>query len=152
MQKFGWSPFVLLFPSPLVPLLIIWWLYKSTKYNWYKRHFHLPQFPYFPSKVRVFIFLFTFFQFYSVVSWNSKVHNFASSLFLFIIIRFGRLAEIKWSIFMSKSQGSVCVSLSWTDAGFCGAPTIMTFRPIVWIPGWITFWLVMFFMGNILWL
>ena len=35
----------------------------------------------FPSKVEVFIFLFTFFQFYSVVSWDSKVHNPASSLF-----------------------------------------------------------------------
>ena len=35
----------------------------------------------FPSKIEVFILLFTFFQFYSVVSWDSKVHNIASSLF-----------------------------------------------------------------------
>ena len=50
----------------------------------------------FPSKVEVLILLFTFFQFYSVVSQDSKVDNFASSLFFFlvIIIRFGLLAEI----------------------------------------------------------
>ena len=47
----------------------------------------------FPSKVQVFILLFTFFQFYSVVSWDSKIHNFASSLFfILIIIRSDRLA------------------------------------------------------------
>ena len=35
----------------------------------------------FPSNVQVFILLFAFFQFYSVVSQNIKVHNFSSSLF-----------------------------------------------------------------------
>ncbi len=40
----------------------------------------------FPSKVVVLILLFTFFQFYSVVNRDSKVDNFASSLFLLIII------------------------------------------------------------------
>ena len=34
----------------------------------------------FPSKVEVLILLFAFFQFYSVVSWDSKVDNFVSSL------------------------------------------------------------------------
>ena len=34
-----------------------------------------------PSKVQVLIFLFVFFQFYSVISRNSKVHNFGKSLF-----------------------------------------------------------------------
>ena len=53
-----------------------------TDYNWYNRHFYVPQFFQFPSKVHVLIFLFTFFQFYSVVSRDSKVHNLASSLFL----------------------------------------------------------------------
>ena len=37
----------------------------------------------FPSKVEVFILLFTFFRFYSVVTWDGKVHNFASFLFPF---------------------------------------------------------------------
>ena len=38
----------------------------------------------FHSKVKVFILLFTFFQFYSVVSRDTKVDNFPSSLFLLI--------------------------------------------------------------------
>ena len=37
----------------------------------------------FSSKVKVLILLFTFFQFYSLVSWDSKVDNFANSLFFF---------------------------------------------------------------------
>ena len=40
----------------------------------------------FPSKVEILILLFTFFKFYSGVSRNSKVDNFASSLFSLIII------------------------------------------------------------------
>ena len=47
-----------------------------------------------------------FFQFFSMFGWVSKVHNFASSRFLLIIIRFGRLAEIRWSFCMSKSHRS----------------------------------------------
>ena len=39
-----------------------------------------------PSKVEVLILLSTFFELYSEVSQNSKVHNFASSIFLLIII------------------------------------------------------------------
>ena len=46
------------------------------------------------------ILLLTFFQFYSVVSRNSKVNNFASSLFLWIIIRSGLLAEIWWLLLL----------------------------------------------------
>ena len=62
---------------------------------------------------------FTFFQFYSVVSRDSKVNNFENSLFYLIIIRSGLLAEIRWSVCMSKSQRSLCVSFSRTDAGLC---------------------------------
>ena len=43
----------------------------------------------FPRKVEVPIVLFTFFQFYSVVSRYNKVDNFASSLFLLITIKSG---------------------------------------------------------------
>ena len=49
----------------------------------------------FPSKVEVLISLFTFFQFYSVVSRDSKVDNFENSLFLLIIIRSGLLVKIR---------------------------------------------------------
>ena len=39
--------------------------------------------------------------------------------FLLIIIRSGLLAEIRWSVCMSKFQRSLCVSFSWTGAGLC---------------------------------
>ena len=62
----------------------------------------------------------SFFSFsFNVVSWDSKVHNSASSLFLLIIIRSGHLAEIRWSISISKSQESLCVLFSWSDSGLC---------------------------------
>ena len=40
----------------------------------------------FPSKVEVLIILFTFLQFYFVVSWDSKIDNFASSLFYWLLL------------------------------------------------------------------
>ena len=74
----------------------------------------------FSSKIKVLILLFTFFQFYSVVSRDSKVDNFASSLFfLLIIIRSGLLAEIRGFGCMSKSHRSLCVSFSRTGAELC---------------------------------
>ena len=59
----------------------------------------------FSSKVKVLILLFTFFQFYSVASRDSKVDNFANSLFflfffLLVIIRSGLLAEIRWLLLL----------------------------------------------------
>ena len=54
-----------------------------------------------------------------MVSRESKVDNFAISLFLLIIIRSGLLAEIRWSVCMSKSHWSLCVSFSRTGAGLC---------------------------------
>ena len=39
--------------------------------------------------------------------------------FLVIIIRSGLLAEIRWSVCMSKSHRSLCVSFSWTAAWLC---------------------------------
>ena len=72
-----------------------------------------------PSKVEVLILLFTFFQFYSVVSRDSKVDYFASSLFLLIIIKSGLLTGIRWSVCMLKSHRSLCVAFSRTGAGLC---------------------------------
>ena len=64
----------------------------------------------------------SFFSLYTVVSREGKVHHFASSLVLLIIIRSGssgsgRLAEIRWSVCMSKSQRSLCVPFSRRDVG-----------------------------------
>ena len=54
-----------------------------------------------------------------MVSRDSKIHNFASPLFWLIIIRSCRLAEIRWSVCMSKTHRSLYVSFSRTGAGLC---------------------------------
>ena len=54
-----------------------------------------------------------------MVSQDSKVHNFANSLFLFNIIWSGLLAKIRWSVCMSKYHRSLCVSFSRTATGLC---------------------------------
>ena len=58
-----------------------------------------------------------FFQFHSVVSRDSKVHNSANSLFLMIVIRFVRLVKIWWWVCISKSKRSLCVSFNRTYSG-----------------------------------
>ena len=73
----------------------------------------------FPSKVEVLILLFTFFQFYSVVAGTAKSTILQVLFFLLIIIRSGLLAEIRWSMCMSKSHRSLCVLFSRTGAGLC---------------------------------
>ena len=62
-----------------------------------------------------------------MVSQNSKVYNFASSLFFFlfffffllITVRSDLLAQIRWSVCMSKSHTSLRVPFSRIDAGLC---------------------------------
>ena len=118
--KFGWSPFVHLFPSS--PLS----LYQSfgdcterTNYNWYHRHFHIRWLFQFSSKVEILTSLFAFPQFYSGISWDGKVHNLAGSFFfsfflfffffLYTITRSVWLAEIRWSVCIIKSQRTLHV-------------------------------------------
>ena len=64
----------------------------------------------FSSKVEVFILLFTFFQFYSVVSRDSKVDNFAISLFccwlLWGLVFWSRLSDP--SVRQSSIRVHVC--------------------------------------------
>ena len=72
----------------------------------------------FPCKALGIILLFTFFQFQSVVCRDIKVNNSASSL-SFLLIRAGRLAGIRWSVCISKSQRSLCVLFCSTDSGLC---------------------------------
>ena len=69
-------PFISISSSPIInPSLTL----PKAPIN---RHFHVPRFFFqFSSKVQVLILLFIFFQFYYVVNWDSKVQNFASSLF-----------------------------------------------------------------------
>ena len=75
----------------------------------------------FSCKVMVLSLFFTFFQFHSVVSRDSKVDSFADFLFFFllIIIRPGLRGEIRWSVCTSKSHRGLCLSFSRTGAGLC---------------------------------
>ena len=57
---------------------------KRTNHNWYYCHLHILQLFQFSSKVEVLNSFFTFFQFYSVVSRDSKVDNFADFFFLVV--------------------------------------------------------------------
>ena len=125
---------VFLFSSPRVQSSILWY-----NYNWYHRQFHVPQLFQFSSKVYVLMFFFTFFQFHSVVSWDSKVDNFANSLFLLINKRFGLLAEIRWSVCMSKSHRSLGVSFSRTGAALCIYHVLAwSYLNFLYISQWIT--------------
>ena len=76
----------------------------------------------FSCKVEVLILLFTFFQFYSGVSWNSKVDNFADSLLFFlggvIIIRSSLLAEIIIIIIFASSSNCKRSSFPKQDLNF----------------------------------
>ena len=70
---------VLLFPSPLFPVLILWWVYECAISNWYHFYCHVPFF--FSSKVEVHISLFAFLEFYPAINWCGKIHYLAGSLF-----------------------------------------------------------------------
>ena len=70
----------------------------------------------FLARSRYLSFFWHSFSFYSVVSRESKVHYFASSL---IIIKSGLLAGIRWSVFMLKSHRSLFVAFSRTGSGWC---------------------------------
>ena len=76
---------------------------ERADYDRYQRHFHVPLFFQFPSKVQVSISVFGFIQFYHVFSRNNKVHNSTCSfLFYCLSLSSGHLAEIRWSVLISK--------------------------------------------------
>ena len=107
---FGWSP-------SLYQERQLWLIYPSFSCSAF---FFLFCFFQFLGKVQWLIFLFAFFQRYTVVSQDSKVHNSISFLpFFSIFIKSGRLAKIIWSGWISKSQRSLLVSFSPTDSGLC---------------------------------
>ena len=110
MQSFGCSPLALLFPNPLVPLSILWWLYRAQQLRLVSLSLSFSIFLFFSLarsrylslfSLSFFYFFFFFFIFY----------------FLLTISRFGRLAEIRWSVYISRSQRSLSVSFSRADSG-----------------------------------
>ena len=68
------------------------------------------------SKTR-YLYLFSFLSILpcGLLRWKSSL--FSRFSFLLTIIRSSRLAEIKWSVYISKSQRILCVSFSRTDSG-----------------------------------
>ena len=99
------DPFVTVLKAPITIGIIAFFMFHS--------------FFQFPSKVEVFIFLFTFFSF---IQWSARIAKSTTLNILFyllIVIRSGLLAEIRWSVCMSKSQRSLCVSFSRTCVGLC---------------------------------
>ena len=58
---------------------------------------------------------------FSFILWSAGAakSTILQIFFLLIIIRSGLLAKIRWSICMSKSHRSLCVSFSRTGAGLC---------------------------------
>ena len=64
------------------------------------------------------LFLFSF-NFTLWSAWIAEFIIWHVLFFLLIITWSGRLAEIRWSVCMSKSHRSLCVSFSRTDFGLC---------------------------------
>ena len=87
---------------------------KSTNYNWHHHHFHVQLFFQFSSKVLVLVSLFAFFQVYSLVQ-----NLLFGRLLLLTITQSSHLADIRWSVCISKSLRSLCILLSRTDSGLC---------------------------------
>ena len=99
----------------------------STNYNWYNRHFHVPQFFHFPQQGPG---TYPSFRFLSILlcgqpgQQSSQFGKFSFlllflSLLLLTITSYGHLAKIRWSVYISKSLTSLCVSFSRTDSELC---------------------------------
>ena len=107
-----------LFPSPPDPLSILCWLYRTHQLQLVSP-LHWCFIVFFSSLARFrYLSLFRFLS--AVVSWNGQVDYLAGSLFLLLTItRSGRLFKIWWSVCISRSQGSLCVSFSRVDSVLC---------------------------------
>ena len=111
---------------------ILWWLTKSTEYNWYHCHFHIPQFFSVPERGPG---TYLSFRFLSILlcgqprQARSTICKFSLSLslffffffffFLLIEIRSGPLAKIMRSVCFSKSRRRLCISFSRMDSWWC---------------------------------
>ena len=73
-------------------------------------------------------YLSIFSHFFSFILWSAGIAKstilqisflFFFLLLLLIVVRSGLLVDIRWSVYMSKSHRSLCVSCSRTDTGLC---------------------------------
>ena len=81
----------------------------------------------------LFIYFFGFFDFYSVVYQDGKVHYLAG-FFVVDNHRSGRLGEIRGSVCISKSQRSFSVSFSRSDSGLCIYNLFIIFKLLAQFP------------------
>ena len=88
--------------------------YILHNYKWSPSIPSSTDFFHFPGKIQVFILLFVSFQFYSLVCWNSKVHNSACSLCwlslgLVVWPRFGDpfVSQNPWVVCAYHSSGQI---------------------------------------------
>ena len=109
--------------SLLVLLPILWWLCQEHQLqlnnnNNNIRHFHVPQFFQFPSKGPGTYLPFHFLSILLCSQPGQQSPQFCKFSFLLLLItKSGHLAEIRWSVCISKFQRSLCVSFSRTDTG-----------------------------------
>ena len=114
MLSFGLSPLDFFFPSPqdffTKPLATV---PRSLTTIGINVTFIFQSFCQFPCKVKVLILLFVFFQFYSVVSRDIKVHNLASFLLFFFFFFFDKVLRSRLGDpFVSQNPRGVCASHS----------------------------------------
>ena len=74
MPRSELSRFLLWFPDP--QFFGVFFKPLRTNHNWYHRHFYVPRLFQFSNKVQVFVYLFAFFYFHSVVPLNGKIYGF----------------------------------------------------------------------------
>ena len=131
------NPLVTVLSTPIIVCITVIFMFNSLFFVLFFQ---------FSRKVLVLISLFAFLQFYLVVSLNRKVYYSADSLFLLLLIitRSCRLAEITWSICISKFQRILYVSFSRTD------PELYIYHFFLHNSKWITFptqsWLALYFL------
>ena len=82
-------------------------------------NFMLHNFFIFLARSRYFFFFSLSFSFILLSAVREKSSILQVLFSLLIIIRSGLLAEIRWSVYISKSHRSLCVSFSRTAAGLC---------------------------------
>ena len=94
---------------------------KYTNYNWYHRHTHVPDFFQFSGKVQVYVPLYAFFNFHSMVHLkeNPQDYRFFWVFLMLFNTKFGLLVGIRWCFCISKSLRILCVSFFWRDSSLC---------------------------------
>ena len=116
---FGWSPLVLLFPSPPVLVPIFSWLYQEHKLKFVPPLLLCSTFFSIPLSVSSTYLSFRFLSMLLCGQPRQQSTLFSKLSFLLIITRFSRLPRITKSICIWKFQMSWCASFSKTDSVLC---------------------------------